>query len=523
MLDCFYTEFSRLQNQDEEFKITFTRFKDHTCKLFSHEREKNIFRRKILIKLSKYNFIQKLSGSVSEGSSTARLFKENINNRYFQWEVDVEARLLDLPSSFKHMVNDDMSKPGYLSLKLRYKDILNCPNCTHFLFKRNIESHFSRIVSGNGYVNPFTIKTKHFNKTYSKKKFLELHFFSALLLQRAPQQLYIHQQKILTKASYKKVLAFCLEQYTFNFEYEEAYLIRLRWQPNLTRQWARKPRNWPKNKELSEELKEGFVIAKTSKEEKENIHSTQLRYSFAHLERKIISLRSRHQNLIYLIFKSMYYRWIHGIDQEYLTSFLAKTVMFWFCDEYPPDHQFWDFYGSKSVVILKQLFVRLKTAFQYKRLSYYFVPEINLVKDLPVVSRFRAFISTDKILRDIESYIPKDVEKKLMQFNALIEPVKKVLNILENSVEDNSLLVRNGLELLAAHPKEYIDFWNKKIKPNRQNESLEDYAMFFLREDLRMFTSSIRYHHNYSYTVKKVSLFLAVISFFFIVVIFCIN
>ena len=100
-----------------------------------------------------------------------------------------------------------------------------------------------------------------------------------------------------------------------------------------------------------------------SQYEKNNKSSTKLRYSFGHLERKLMHLKSNHQNVIYLIVKSIFYRWINPIDEDNLTSFLVKTIMLWTCEQYEPDSKFCDFYNNSSMIIITNLFKKLGKLF----------------------------------------------------------------------------------------------------------------------------------------------------------------
>ena len=65
-------------------------------------------------------------------------------------------------------------------------------------------------------------------------------------------------------------------------------------------------------------------------------------------------MRSEHQRVIYLIFKILFYKWIKPLDQEKLPSYIAKTIVFWTCENYPPEHVIWknDFKSTIKIIEL---------------------------------------------------------------------------------------------------------------------------------------------------------------------------
>ena len=128
--------------------------------------------------------------------------------------------------------------------------------------------------------------------------------------------------------------------------------------------------------------KNSFVIAKPSFEEKHKNDTTELRYMFSHIEKEISLARSPNQNLVYLIFKSMFYRYIIPIDEENISSYIAKTTMFWMCEKYPKNHNFWEDNSSTIKNAVVQLFIELLKTIQNGFLAYFFIPEINILRNI---------------------------------------------------------------------------------------------------------------------------------------------
>lgn len=78
-------------------------------------------------------------------------------------------------------------------------------------------------------------------------------------------------------------------------------LIRLKWK-------SRK-RSWRDNENLIEELiKKKFIMTRQTHDENVNFDKKEIKYSFSHVERKLVEMRCRFQNMMYFIFKCMIYK-----------------------------------------------------------------------------------------------------------------------------------------------------------------------------------------------------------------------
>ena len=91
-------------------------------------------------------------------------------------------------------------------------------------------------------------------------------------------------------------------------------------------------------------------------------------------------MQSDQQRRTYLIFKSLYYKIIAPLNKDIMTSYLAKTIMMWTCEQFPPhDKTFWNTtkQGIRNTVIY--LFTKLEKACRTSHLPYYFIPDINLL------------------------------------------------------------------------------------------------------------------------------------------------
>lgn len=206
----------------------------------------------------------------------------------------------------------------------------------------------------------------------------------------------------------------------------------------VTRNWFNRQRKWPSIWEISSELNKGFIILKPSFEEKLNYDTTEMRYSFSHLERKLISLQSEKQHLVFYIFKSMIYRWLKPIDPEKISSYIGKTVMLWTCEQHPQDHAMWD---NPIVDILQSLFQILFDNFVKGFLPNYFVPEINVLEQIPLSMREEMILVVKDILENILQYFPDNTKD-------VYATIENLQNIFQNIHEYSSIIEQ--LELLPG-------------------------------------------------------------------------
>ena len=100
----------------------------------------------------------------------------------------------------------------------------------------------------------------------------------------------------------------------------------------------------------------------------------------------------------------MFYKWLHPIDPDNITSYIAKTVMLWTCEKYPPDDTMWNEDLNSTVNVLRNLFKALHNALKESFLPYYFIPEINIIEHIPehpiaeVLSKTLILFRTSEIL-----------------------------------------------------------------------------------------------------------------------------
>ena len=165
----------------------------------------------------------------------------------------------------------------------------------------------------------------------------------------------------------------------------------------------------PKKSVINGLTKMSYLITKSSISPSLEIDTSELQYSFAHLERKLIPEGCSDQRYMYLIFKSIFHKWIRPIDPEVMSSFIVKTVMFSVCEKYYRNHRMW---RKKSCVrALDRLFRKLLSVLEDRHLPYYFIPSINVIETINDESRTKMISIVKDIVCDTWKFIPKNFNK----------------------------------------------------------------------------------------------------------------
>ena len=193
----------------------------------------------------------------------------------------------------------------------------------------------------------------------------------------------------------------------------------------VAHEWSVRKRYWPNTDIITELTKCCFIICKSSDSEKDNPDSTEWRYSFSNVERKLVQLRSDNQNFIYLITKAIFYKYLKHVDPDNVSSFLIKTVMMWFCEEHPPNDLLWKQDFPSIIKTVQVLYVTLKEALQKQELKYYFIPSINILESMADATRLSLIREIEKILNDTRQHLPIDeaVISHAKTFNEIMKPL----------------------------------------------------------------------------------------------------
>ena len=282
-----------------------------------------------------------IAGSTAEGAAIARIFRTNdlfpkCLNR--EIELDLEYVLLEIPENMRSHVEDLQGKKiGFSNLRVDSNFLKSVNRLGWDIKDEEIVSMLPK-VAPNGYLLPYRLKEISLDKLRfrNSNRTIEL-FFASVLNKKLPDITFTNIEQGINKSSVKFDGIVNIENKPWvAISFDAVHLIKLTWWPEIASEWKTRKRNWPDNEDLIKDLtKESFIIAKPTCDEDSVFDSKEMRYSFSHMERKLVEMRSRFQNMTYLVFKCMIYKWLSPANTEHngIKSFLGKTVMFWVCED----------------------------------------------------------------------------------------------------------------------------------------------------------------------------------------------
>jgi len=235
-------------------------------------------------------------------------------------DIDVELMFVQLNETFQHCIIPQEQKPGFVHIKALNQD------CDfHKLTPRPMDK--KKFTDDDGFLLPYNIKEHILVDTiYRKKERLEKIIINLQRIisgySRFAIKLKFTDGKI-TKATsqFSAELTFDDGYGVLAFSIDIAAVLKITYTSDYIKKWSKRKRIWPDLNDLKEELSNSYVIAKPSKEEKSNGRTREFRYSFGHIERKIISLQSIEQRLAYYVTKIIFYQWLKPFDDEKMESF----------------------------------------------------------------------------------------------------------------------------------------------------------------------------------------------------------
>ena len=385
-----------------------------------------------LLKTSKFGISQKkgsfhdaiITGSNSEGGAMSRLFKPTDGHISRDMEIDTELMLLDIPVSHKNLVEDISDKEGFVKVRFTDGILHNLILKGNWKVKKEDYIKYIPFLFEDGYVRPYFLKEKMRSALIwgdHSRNMLED------LLSRSTEKnvnLVMGPPK-LTKATIESSFDIYVDKNHFsNWAWDVSTVFRINWWPDIAREWVFRKRNWPKKTFINEITKTAYLITKSSAEPSLEKDVTELRYSFSHLERALVSRRSADQNYIYFIFKSMFYKWIKPIDSDIISSFFAKTVMFWVCEEFSPDNKMWQ--KCSCVQAINHLFRELLSALEKSHLPYYFIPSINVIENITNYVRIKMISIVKEIVYDTEKFVPENVGEVIGVSQEMLSMAKSI-------------------------------------------------------------------------------------------------
>ena len=385
-----------------------------------------------LLKTSKFGISQKkgsfhdaiITGSNSEGGAMSRLFKPTDGHISRDMEIDTELMLLDIPVSHKNLVEDISDKEGFVKVRFTDDILHNLILKGNWEVKKEDYIKYIPFLFEDGYVRPYFLKEKMRSALIWDDR--SRNMLEDLLSGSTEKNVnLVMGPSKLTKATIESSFDIYVDKnYFSNWAWDVSTVFRINWWPDIAREWIFRKRNWPKKTFINEITKTAYLITKSSVEPSLEKDITELRYSFSHLERALVSRRSADQNYIYFIFKSMFYKWIKPIDSDIISSFFAKTVMFWVCEEFSPDNKMWQ--KCSCVQAINHLFRELLSALEKSHLPYYFIPSINVIENITDYVRIKMISIVKEIVYDTEKFVPENVGEVIGVSQEMLSMAKSI-------------------------------------------------------------------------------------------------
>ena len=379
---------------------------------------------------------RRFSGSFAEGGFSAAWFVNNENSETsasskqktdLDFDLDVEITIGRQRSSMKHCVIDNGDGFAYVKHDGK-KCKLNSKYDDHYS-KGKMEN---KPLSKDGFLLPNQVK---FNLLNRSKFFVQTSFLKRFSSTFGDISVDDFNEKV-TKATYQQIYKLRLStKFQMYLTIDLGITIQLDWKTEYIRKWEERERWCPDLASMSAELNKTYLIAKTRGDEKLKEDSILFRYSFAHIEQKIVSLQTTPQRVVYYIAKVIFYKHVKSIDSDLIQSFLLKNTMLWICERIPATNEIWTYPRAMEAIDL--LFERLELDLEKDFMAYYFIPELNVLKKYPkrVLTRMKKAVRRIRLnvlscAEETFSETPKEVlsslVEKMSEFSKFIDLLKVI-------------------------------------------------------------------------------------------------
>lgn len=421
----------------------------------------------------------KLAGSISEGSFAARLFQTDPDFPDFlhrEIELDLEMTMFEFENEFKSTVREVEGQPGFLRMNLLENGHINVPNeVIKFFEASTTPTELQYFMDSDGYLLSNRIKAVYSWEMFDGKldhNLIKITKMVASYITKTPID-QISNPSVNSKFT-KATTTFGFDLYIKNqlqlkTSSDFAFVFKLNFPLNIYEELLKRWQNTSiPVQSLTQELNIGYIIAKPSNEDRNDLSSTGFRYSFAHIERKLIQLQSPEKRKVYLIFKSLLYSELKPIDPDHLSSYICKCTMFWFIES----HGSWSNEPTVILKVLENLLRNLLEYFERKFMPYYFVPQINVLSHLSNQTIDKVIKKLKIILEQPQAYLKRSQIEKAGKFlQDFISSTNIVKNLIKEIKENGPymfFLERPDLyNLLKDHHKNSQLGYHQRKKINR--------------------------------------------------------
>ena len=377
-----------------------------------------------------------LAGSAHEGGVLSRAFLKKEKKNNWELELDLEFVLLDLSKSLKDHI-EETTNNGFVRVRFSADELYTLSLKNGWKFSEEYRKVFKNIVR-DGYIYPKELKNLLqqefiYNPT---SKFPEA--VIALLFNKNVDGINLECTfpGAITKSSIMtQVIIKYREETLLTFSYDAVVLIRLDWWPEAAHQWITRKRAWPRESDIKNLSTCCYVIPKPrlpEMVEHNGDDEINFRYTFSHIERKLMSKLSPQQSFVYFLFKSLFYLHVKNLESDIIPSYCCKTTMLWTCEKFESSDPFWD----STMQAVAYLFSELSIAFQNGTMKHYFIEQINIIDNIPESIQKTLTQKISTIVSSILDFVPHDVSKisKFGQrFDALFSVINETSDVLVSS------------------------------------------------------------------------------------------
>ena len=387
-----------------------------------------------------------LAGSAYEGTVLSRAFLDQegrLERINAELELDLEFIVVELPKPLKERL-EETEMNGFVCLRLTLDEAYKLSLENGWKFPMEYKQIYSNIIQ-NGYIHASELK-KSLKPLFQYRhdgKFADA--FIALCLNKSVDDVEIEcvHPGVLTKSSVMtKVIIRVKGEAVLKFSYDAVALIKLEWWPEAAQEWLTRNRNWPSKRDVDELSSYCFIIPKpmTQHQTKSEIidnssarNEMDFRYTFSHIERKLMSMFSQQQMFVYFLFKSIFYKHVKSLRPDVIQSYYCKTVMLWTCEKFDPHNLFWGENWESTVQAVLYLFKELSAAFHHGILQHYFIKQINVIDNLPKRLRNVLTQKIETVISDIHKFIPQNV-RDISKFGFLLNNAISTINQASNVI-----------------------------------------------------------------------------------------
>ena len=380
-----------------------------------------------------------LAGSAYESTVLSRAFlvdEARLERRNVELELDLEFIVIELPKSLKErVVKTEMN--GFIRLRLTLDEAYKLSLENGWKFPMEYKQIYSNIIQ-NGYIHASELKNslKQLFKYRHDGKFADA--LIALLFNKSVDDIEIEcvHPGVLTKSSVMtKVIVRVKEETVLKFSYDAVALLKLEWWPEAAQEWLTRNRNWPSKRDVDELSSHCYIIPKPmTQHQTESVmiessarNEMDFRYTFSHIERKLMSMLSQQQMFVYFLFKSIFYKHVKSLRPDVIQSYCCKTVMLWTCEKFDPHNLFWGENWESTVQAVLYLFKELSAAFHRGILQNYFIKQINVIDNLPKRLKDVLTQKIKTVISDIYKFIPQNVTD-ISKFGFLLNNAVSTIN-----------------------------------------------------------------------------------------------